>query len=199
MGDAVITGADHGLTDTPLVTVSFQRDHQRKLKFLEAEPKALGVTQICLIVFHASYVAMFYAQDLNRGALELPSFISCFFVLVAGSVAIAAKNLHLPTVRACFFLEILAAAASIGNFSLILIQMEDTYSCYYYDSENQAKKNCFNAQAAHTHLLGVLLLANITVLAIAVSLIIYACKVINCCSPAPKVPVITIQAPAAAE
>uniref|UniRef100_A0A3B4BC28 Uncharacterized protein n=1 Tax=Periophthalmus magnuspinnatus TaxID=409849 RepID=A0A3B4BC28_9GOBI len=148
----------------PLVSVSFQRNEQRKLKFLEGEPKALGVG---LSLFYYSK-RMFILQ-----------------IFIAGSVAIAAKNLHLPTLRACLGMEIFSSVACLVNLIVSLLQMEpyclNAEVCRFYD--------CF--------LSTLLLVIQVALFAISITLAVYACKVVNCCSPAPKVPVIMIQAPPA--
>ncbi|XP_048092110.1 uncharacterized protein LOC125289374 isoform X6 [Alosa alosa] len=97
----------------PLVQVTFQKDPNRKKKYLESEPKALGV-------------------------------------IIAGSVAIAAQNLSLHT------------------------QVEDHYSAE-------------------------IKVVMATILGISITLATYCCKVIQCCSPAGFMPVITVNAPPAPE
>ncbi|XP_061139938.1 uncharacterized protein LOC133157414 [Syngnathus typhle] len=91
--------APESSTQNPLVSVTFQRDPNRKQKYLEAEPKALGL-------------------------------------------------------RAGLGMQILSTVASFFNSSRF---------------------------------------------AISVTLAVYACKVVNCCGPAGKMPVITVQTPPPAE
>ncbi|KAK7910213.1 hypothetical protein WMY93_014897 [Mugilogobius chulae] len=224
MEESAVVEANQGLSDAPLVTVSFQRNEQRKLKFLEGEPQALGVglcliysmclvnftqydhvsarvqiTQICLSLFHTSWVAVTYGTDIDRYHLKMPYFITSTFIIIAGSVAIAAKNLHLPTLRACLGLEMIASLVSISNLILTLIQLGHYDSCYYYSPEDEDKLYCQNIESTHLHFTAVFLVIHLAVFAISVTLVVYACKVANCCSPAPKVPVITIQNPPAAQ
>ncbi|XP_072315054.1 membrane-spanning 4-domains subfamily A member 4A-like [Eucyclogobius newberryi] len=193
MAETAVVEADLGSPDSPLVTVSFQRNDQRKLKFLEGEPKILGLTQICLTIFLSSCVAVLFGFDLTKFQLETPFFVSSMFIFIAGSVAIAAKNLHRPTLKACLGMEIVAALASFFNLILTLVQMPD-FNCYYYDRGNEDRESCKNIQAARLHLFSEFVVIHVALFAISVTLIVYACKVVNCCSPGPKVPVITIHA-----
>ncbi|CAL9694557.1 unnamed protein product [Knipowitschia caucasica] len=240
MTESAVVYTDPGVTDGPLVTVSFQKNSQRKLKFLEGEPKALGIAQIGLVVFHNSCVASLVG---DRTGLATPCFITSVFschpsltapvladppggggstgrwllshrrdglglsvgtsanVFIAGSVAIAAKNLHLPTIRACLGLEIVATLASVINliFTFVLMVHPLTFgrSCYY--AEKEAKQSCLKIEEAHSVLFAELIIVQLVLLAISVTLACYAGKVVNCCCPPPKVPVIMLQAPPAAQ
>ncbi|XP_033839398.1 membrane-spanning 4-domains subfamily A member 4A-like [Periophthalmus magnuspinnatus] len=194
MAEVALVDPDTGLSDSPLVSVSFQRNEQRKLKFLEGEPKALGITQILLIFFHMSCIATLTASGLGK-ELAIPHFVASVFIFIAGSVAIAAKNLHLPTLRACLGMEIFSSVACLVNLIVSLLQMESRHSCYYVSDED--RPYCLNAESANAHLFAELVVIQVALFAISITLAVYACKVVNCCSPAPKVPVIMIQAPPA--
>ncbi|XP_044040885.1 uncharacterized protein LOC122870627 isoform X2 [Siniperca chuatsi] len=149
------------LAQSPLVTVTFQRDVHRKQKYLEAEPKALGV-------------------------------------ILAGSVAIAAQNLHLPTLRACLGMEIVACGASIFNIICTLLNMDRLPSyChnYFYDNATlHYGETCYLIESTQSHFYAEYMVIQVTLLAISGTLATYCCKVTNCCSPAPKMPVVTVQA-----
>ncbi|KAM6894452.1 uncharacterized protein PEZ65_022130 isoform 2-T2 [Lycodopsis pacificus] len=135
-----------GPAQSPLVAVSFQRNVHRKEKYLEAEPKALGITQIGLSVFQITCVAVFLSKGLSDEQADIPFFISSLLLIIAGSLAVAARNLHLPTsTNSHFFAEVVVIQAAL--------------------------------------------------FAISVTLAAYCCKVVNCCSPAPKMPVITVHVP----
>lgn len=185
--------ADQECSPNPLVSVTFQKNEQRKFKFLEGEPKALGITQMCMSIFHISCVGSLFAGDFIRTGLEIPSFVCSLLVFIAGSLAIAAKNLHLPTLRACLGMEVLAAIASFFNLTFSLVKMMDV-RLYCYRIDDEPLKSCRSAQAGHTHLFAELTVVHVALFAISVTLVVYAAKVVNCCAPAPKVPVITIQA-----
>uniref|UniRef100_A0A8C6TJG0 Uncharacterized protein n=1 Tax=Neogobius melanostomus TaxID=47308 RepID=A0A8C6TJG0_9GOBI len=194
--EAAVEAADSGSSHSPLVSVSFQKNEQRKLKFLEGEPKALGITQICLSVFQVSCMVSFITNGLDRNELEVVFLITSVLILIAGSVAVACKNLHMPTLKACVGMEIVATASSLFNLILCLSQMED-YHCFHLAYENSTYDNmalCRKIDAAHVHLFAELVIIQVTLLSISVTLVVYACKVVSCCSPAPKVPVITIRA-----
>lgn len=192
--------ADPGSSDSPLVSVSFQRNDQRKQKYLESEPKALGITQIGMSLFQSSCLGIFLYKGMGRTGLEIPFLISSLLILIAGSVAVAAKNLHLPTLKACLGMEIVASVASVFNLIMSLVLMNDfPFYCYrhYYYQENitdSFRELCRNIESAHMHLFAELVVVQAALLSISVTLAAYACKVVNCCSPAQKMPVITIQA-----
>ncbi|KAJ0055863.1 hypothetical protein NL108_013987 [Boleophthalmus pectinirostris] len=197
MAEAAVVDADTGLSHSPLVSVSFQGNERRKLKFLEGEPKALGITQVCLILFHLSCIATFKYTGVGRWYYNIQELIASVFVLTGGCLAIAAKNLHLPTLRACLGMEILSSVACLVNLINSSIQMVDRFFLCDYTIRNPYRQNCKNMGNAHMHLFAELLLVHVALFAISVTLVVYACKVVNCCSPAPKVPVIMIQAPPA--
>lgn len=183
---------------SPLVTVSFQKNTNRKEKYLEAEPKALGITQIGLSLFKVTSMVLFLSQGLGAVSTDVPFFIASLLVIIAGSLAIAAQNLHLPTLRACFGMQIVACAASIFNMILSLIKMnEPTFDCYhsYYDHNPTDTDKCRSLLDANSHLFAEGVAIQAALLAISFTLVAYCYKVINCCSPSPKMPVITVQAP----
>lgn len=197
--EAAVVEADPRSPHSPLVSVSFQKNDQRKLKFLEGEPKALGITQICLSVFQGSCMVSLIVNGLDRSEVEVMFLITSILILIGGSVAVASKNLHMPTLKACVGMEIIATAASLFNLILCLSQMEDYY-CFDLAYENSTYHNmgyCRKIGAAHVHLFAELVIIQVTLFSISVTLVVYACKVVSCCAPAPKVPVITIQAPQA--
>nr|XP_046236654.1 uncharacterized protein LOC124054547 [Scatophagus argus] len=183
----------------PLVAVSFQRDVHRKKKYLEAEPKALGITQIGLSVFQIISVSVFLGKGLSYVHTDIPFFISSLLVIIAGSVAVAAQNLHLPTLRACCGMQIVACGASLFNMILSLSKMGDSsmYCWYhYYDNFTTAtRQTCQRIENTHSHFYAECTVIHVALMAISVALAAYCCKVINCCAPAPKMPVITVQAP----
>uniref|UniRef100_A0A3Q3XEA3 Uncharacterized protein n=1 Tax=Mola mola TaxID=94237 RepID=A0A3Q3XEA3_MOLML len=185
---------------SPLVAVTFQKNVQRKQKYLEAEPKALGViTQIGLSAFQIICVSVFLAKDLSGMNTDLPFFISSLLVVIAGCVAVAAQNLHPPTLRACLGMQIVAFGASIFNIVLSMMKMEHMQSyCWYYYYDNftlHYGKTCHSIESTQNHFFAESLVIQVALLAISVTLAAYCCKVVNCCVPAPKMPVITLQAP----
>ncbi|XP_027894386.1 uncharacterized protein LOC114157527 isoform X2 [Xiphophorus couchianus] len=82
---------------SPLVTVTFQRNAKRTEKYLEAEPKVLGITQICFSVYMIISLSLFRAKGLSSYQPDIPLLVFSLLVIIAGGVAVAAKNLHLPT------------------------------------------------------------------------------------------------------
>lgn len=188
--------ADHGSSHSPLVSVSFEKNEQRKFKFLEGEPKALGITQVCLSIFHISCIAALFGADLIKTGLEIPSFIFSFLICIAGCLAIAGVNLHLPMLRACMGMEVIAGISSFFNLSFSMIKMMDL-RIFCSGSNNPVQPLCRSTEAGHTHLFTELVVIQLALFAISVTLVVYAAKVVNCCSPPPKVPVITVHTPPA--
>ncbi|XP_029944266.1 uncharacterized protein LOC115386183 isoform X2 [Salarias fasciatus] len=132
-------GLEEGLSaaDGPLVAVTFQRNVHRKEKYLESEPKALGITQIGLSVFMIISTSVFLSNGLSHVGGDIAFFITSLVVLVAGSVAVAAQKLHLPTLRACLGMQISASVVSVFNIIFVVVRMEDVpYYCWQYDSYN---------------------------------------------------------------
>lgn len=196
--EAAIVEEDVSPAQSPLVAVTFQRNAHRKEKYLEAEPKALGITQIGLSVFMIICVAVFQAKGLSSLGMDVPFFISSLLVVIAGNVAVAAQNLHVPTLRACLAMQIVSCGASIFNIVSSLIKMEGMPSyCwgYYHDSPANFEEICQNIGNVHSHFYAGSVLIQATLLAISATLAAYCCKVVNCCGPAPKMPVITVQTP----
>ncbi|KAG8006336.1 hypothetical protein GBF38_005597, partial [Nibea albiflora] len=183
----------------PLVAVSFQKNVNRKQKYLEAEPKALGITQIGLSLFQILSVSMFLSKDLGQQETDIPFFISSIIVVIAGAVAVAAQNLELPTLRACLGMQVVACAASIFNFILCLVKMDMHPYCRYHYDENFTLHYgviCHNVEATESHFYAEGSIIQVALIAISTTLAAYCCKVVNCCMPAPKMPVITVQTPA---
>lgn len=144
-------------------------------------------------------VAVFQAKGLTSLNTDIPFFISSVLVLIAGNVAVAAQNLHVPTLRACLGMQIVSCGASICNIICSLIKMEGMpYSCWGYYSDNDTVNYgeiCQKIENVRSHFFAGSLLIQATLLAISATLAAYCCKVANCCAPAPKMPVITVQAP----
>ncbi|XP_071402460.1 membrane-spanning 4-domains subfamily A member 4A-like [Centroberyx affinis] len=185
---------------SPLVEVTFQKNPARKQKYLESEPQALGITQIGLSVFEISCVSLFMAQDSGFYGLDISFIIASLLVIIAGSVAVAAQSLHLPTLKACLGMQMVACVASVFNMFLTVIKLAEHpihFSCwvYHYDENSTAVDVCQKAENAHSHLFAEGVAIQAALVAISITLVAYCCKVVNCCSPAPKMPVITVQAP----
>ncbi|XP_037117639.1 uncharacterized protein LOC119128889 [Syngnathus acus] len=198
MADEAI--APESATQNPLVTVTFHRDPNRKQKYLEAEPKALGITQILLSVHQIASKSIIPSTTRYPPA-DVPYYVTLVVVIVAGSVAIAAKNLHLPTLRATFGMQILSSVASFFNVIWILIHQDTFYynHCWHHDYNSTYEQTCKDIERVKEIIFGQKMLVQVALFAISVTLAIYACKVVNCCGPAGKMPVIMVQTPPPAE
>uniref|UniRef100_A0A672IDH6 Uncharacterized LOC115386183 n=1 Tax=Salarias fasciatus TaxID=181472 RepID=A0A672IDH6_SALFA len=195
-------GLEEGLSaaDGPLVAVTFQRNVHRKEKYLESEPKALGITQIGLSVFMIISTSVFLSNGLSHVGGDIVFFITSLVVLVAGSVAVAAQKLHLPTLRACLGMQILASVVSVFNVIFTVARMEDRphyyWHSYYYNNTAEYRETVHQVENTHSHFYAGAILMEAALLAISVTLAAYCCKVVNCCGSGPKMPVITVQTPA---
>ncbi|XP_075896593.1 uncharacterized protein LOC142897856 [Nelusetta ayraudi] len=187
------------LAQNPLVSLTFQRSAHRKEKYLEAEPKALGVAQIGLSVYQIICVSVFLAKDLSNVTGDVFLFIASLLVVAAGSVAIAAQKLNLKMLQACLGMQIVACVASIFNAIASLTAWDFISSpCWSFHSYNFTQlfgPTCHEIEIAQSHFLTEGVVIHIALAAISITLAVYSCKVVNCCVPAPKVPVITVQAP----
>ncbi|XP_036452535.1 uncharacterized protein LOC118825813 [Colossoma macropomum] len=185
-----------------LVEVTFQKNPYQKQKYLEAEPKALGLTQIMLSFFGISILITVMHND---DTATIPNSITCSLSslgIIAGSVAIAAQTLHLPKLKACLGMQIVTCVGSVVCFIISLGQIFDShtmYSCWYYHDENTTSPEtmCEKLREAHIHVEGLEMLCQAAQVAISATLAAFCCKVIQCCSPQTSVPMIVVNAPTA--
>ncbi|XP_040924288.1 uncharacterized protein LOC114844789 isoform X2 [Betta splendens] len=182
--------------ESPLVTLTFRKDDKRKLKYLEAEPKALGITQIGLGLFNIICATVLLGTRIFYLERQIPILISSLLVMIAGSVAVAAQNLHLPTLKACLGMQIVACVGSFVSFICSIVNIAAAVSvCFSYHYERGKHSICEQIVDSLMHFSAESIIVHVALFAISVTLAVYCCKVVNCCTPAPRVPVITVQAP----
>ncbi|XP_023688210.1 uncharacterized protein [Paramormyrops kingsleyae] len=182
----------------PLVVVTFQKDPHQIHKYLESEPKALGISEILFSLFQISLSIITLNFDINLEHSEYAVIVGSVFIMVAGGTAIAAKNLHLPTVKACLGLQVLACLASISNMFVCAGKMTMApipESCWMHGHNSNITKTCQMINDAYDHFNTNSFLVNTTLVAISATLAAYCCKVVDCCCPKSKTPVITVNAP----
>ncbi|KAK1796971.1 hypothetical protein P4O66_008371 [Electrophorus voltai] len=179
------------MTETgALVEVTFQKEPYQKNKYLEAEPKALGITQIMLSLFTMSIrlatLEKKLMSDFFVGSLAL-------FGLIAGGVAVGAQNLHLPTLKACLGVQVMMCVVSVICFINSMVTYHVSFMCWTY-SQNRTLETtvCNRLQDTYDHIMGVELLAQAAQIALSATLAAFCCKVIQCCSPRTSVPVIAV-------
>ncbi|KAJ8416616.1 hypothetical protein AAFF_G00324940 [Aldrovandia affinis] len=190
-----------GNGDGPLVAVTFQKNPLHIRKYLEAEPKALGLTQITLSIFLISMVLGSIAIGMGTFSFDVVQVFASLFVLIAGSIAIAAQNLHLPTLKACLGMQVVACAASIVNVMLSSGKAGHSHQfCWSpYLNGTESTRLCYILEKSIEHFIAEEILIHTALVAICVTLAVYCCKVIHCCTPTSSMPVITINAPPAQE
>ncbi|XP_066537937.1 membrane-spanning 4-domains subfamily A member 4A-like [Hoplias malabaricus] len=188
-----------------LVEVTFKKNPYQEHKYLEAEPKALGLTQIILSCFFLSVnlVIMHHSTYFSKANVVLCSF--SVVGLVAGSVAIAAQNLHSPKpIWACLGMQIVLCA--ITGFGMLLVwtsagshMLTGIHACWNFPNESDSlhEEICETVQNAYEHVQGVQLLLHAAQIAISATLAAFCCKVVQCCSPRTSVPMIVVNTPSA--
>ncbi|XP_035375615.1 uncharacterized protein LOC113584716 isoform X1 [Electrophorus electricus] len=184
----------NSMTETgALVEVAFQKDPYQKNKYLEAEPKALGITQIMLSLF---LMSIRYAISGNESMAHLIFGGLSLFGLIAGGVAVGAQNLHLPTLKACLGVQVVMCVVSV--FCMITnlgTEFESPgFRFCWRDSQNSTSGRilCGKLLDMYEHVIGVKLLAQAAQIALSATLAAFCCKVIQCCSPRTSVPVIAV-------
>ncbi|XP_036452534.1 uncharacterized protein LOC118825812 isoform X2 [Colossoma macropomum] len=184
-----------------LVEVTFQKNPYREQKYLEAEPKALGLTQIMLSLFFVNIILVKHKNDWACLSSTITGSLSSIGI-IAGSVAIAAQTLHLPKLKACLGMQIVTCAASVIYILMSLMIAVDLCfpnHCWDYHYENATSQHelCDKLMEAHSHLQGLAMLCQAAQVAISATLAAFCCKVIQCCSPQTSVPMIVVNAPTA--
>uniref|UniRef100_A0A672QJZ0 Uncharacterized protein n=1 Tax=Sinocyclocheilus grahami TaxID=75366 RepID=A0A672QJZ0_SINGR len=90
---SVVTAAQSKGEAGTLLEVTFQRNPCQKYKYLEAEPKILGVHKN-ILQYDLAYHYVFFKLG-----------------ILSGGVAIAAQNLHLRTLKACLGMQVVTCVA----------------------------------------------------------------------------------------
>ncbi|KAK2914180.1 hypothetical protein QQF64_029939 [Cirrhinus molitorella] len=177
--------------------ISFQKNPNQKLKYLEAEPKILGVTQIALAVFFTFMVVLLYVNGMAMGTevSVVTGSAASMIIIIAGSLAIAAQNLHLPTLKVCLGMQVVACTASVISTFLLLSTFPAIFYCWVQEVESSQKRTCRSLGIGIGNYLGLQKLVMAVQIALSATLAAYCCKVIQCCSPASSVPIITVNGP----
>ncbi|KAI1898789.1 hypothetical protein AGOR_G00075980 [Albula goreensis] len=186
-----------GNEDGPLVAVTFQKNPQHIRKYLEAEPKALGLTQITLSVYQVSMGLASIATGFGSVPSSTVQVVASLFVIMAGIAAIAAQNLQMAALRTCLGMEVVASVASAINFFASTIQISDhpRLMCYSSFNATEPSSMCRKLGDGIEHYHAEEIVLHVALFAISVTLAVYCCKVIHCCTPMSSTPVITINAP----
>ncbi|KAK9972215.1 hypothetical protein ABG768_025538 [Culter alburnus] len=183
-----------------LLEVTFQRNPRQKYKYLEAEPKILGVTEIALTVFFIGCRIQFYTGvSVGRITNNVLLAFSCVGI-IAGSVAIAAQKLHLPTLKACLGMQVVTCVAYTFCLLITLNQHEHPGSCWYFHNDSEIineNNTCLLLEDGFSHLSLLDQLMEASQIALSATLAAYCCKVIPCCTPRSNVPVIIMAPPTA--
>ncbi|XP_052417233.1 uncharacterized protein LOC127961953 [Carassius gibelio] len=183
-----------------LLEVNFQKNHRQKYKYLEAEPKILGVTEIALTVFFVVSKISFYVRlsELYRFMLGL----SCVGI-ISGSVAIASQKLHLPTIKACLGMQVVTCVAYTFCFlGTVAEPYSETIGCWYNFNHSEITHEndlCLQIEKGFSLQYSIDQLVEVTQIVLSITIAAYCCKVIPCCAPRSHVPVIVMTSPTAAQ
>ncbi|CAB1344998.1 unnamed protein product [Coregonus sp. 'balchen'] len=166
--------------------------------YQEFQPKALGVSQITLGVFVLNSVYVSVANRLDQRNEEVTRAIGSLSAIVAGSVAIAAQSLHVPTLKACLGTQLAACLMAMFNVVVVGEKLSDTHlvpDCWHFTDYNNTHHHhttCDKLMNAVYPFYVEWFLVHATLLGISVTLTIYSCKLLRFCSPAaPSTPVVT--------
>ncbi|XP_073715950.1 membrane-spanning 4-domains subfamily A member 4A-like isoform X1 [Misgurnus anguillicaudatus] len=188
--DASAAAAEGNPGPSDLLEITFQKNPNQYNKFLEAEPKILGVTQIMLTVLFITSKMVYFSDW-----IETNIDIGCSCVgIIAGSLAIAAQNLHLPTLKACLGMQIVTCLTYgfILNISFGFRSNPATTACWYSQVFDELSV-CRSLVIGFSQMELIDNLTEAVQIALSITLAVYCCKVIQCCSPRSHEPVIVIK------
>ncbi|KAI7814344.1 hypothetical protein IRJ41_013329 [Triplophysa rosa] len=166
---------------------------QRQIGEVQAKEyfEASETTQIVLAFFHTFVVVALYHVS-EEDAVVVPISI---IAIIAGSLGIAAQNLHPPTIKACLGMQVVTC---VGTVIVIIMHIRIIYP-FYCDEEKLSGTMCKRMYESFGQLQLLQKLVMAVQVALSVTLAAYCCKVIECCSPSSGVPVITVERPADAQ
>uniref|UniRef100_A0A8C1TY81 Si:ch211-212k18.8 n=1 Tax=Cyprinus carpio TaxID=7962 RepID=A0A8C1TY81_CYPCA len=183
-GVAAAQSASGSADADTLMEVTFQKNPSQKYKYLEAEPKILGVTEIALTVFFVVCRISFYMvrSELNGFMLAF----SCVGI-ISGSVAIAAQKLHLPTLKACLGMQVVTCVAYtfclLETFVEPYARITDCWHPYNHSNITHENDTCIQIEKGFHLLFALDQLTELTQIVLSITIAAYCCKVIPCCSP----------------
>ncbi|XP_066578731.1 uncharacterized protein LOC136768421 isoform X2 [Amia ocellicauda] len=123
--------------------------------------------------------------------------------IIAGGVAISASNLHMPRIKACMAMEIIGCVCSVfviyANLA-IHTNSPIMYSCWMHlDKTMVEERVCQQLTEITDHISAEQLLVQVVITVLCITLAVYCGKAVRCCSPASRMPVITVNAPGPAQ
>uniref|UniRef100_A0A8C0Y7R3 Si:ch211-212k18.8 n=1 Tax=Cyprinus carpio carpio TaxID=630221 RepID=A0A8C0Y7R3_CYPCA len=183
-GVAAAQSASGSADADTLMEVTFQKNPSQKYKYLEAEPKILGVTEIALTVFFVVCRISFYMvrSELNGFMLAF----SCVGI-ISGSVAIAAQKLHMPTLKACLGMQVVTCVAYtfclLETFVEPYARITDCWHPYNHSNITHENDTCIQIEKGFHLLFALDQLTELTQIVLSITIAAYCCKVIPCCSP----------------
>ncbi|XP_015196058.1 uncharacterized protein [Lepisosteus oculatus] len=184
---------------TPLVSLTFEKDPDRKRKFLEADPKILGVAQIMLSLFNIGMSTIGCLTVQHNCKVELASIFVSLCTIAAGSISISAQDLHLPKLKACLALQIIGGALLVVVWPLHLGTINVVYSyklCWTESNMTEARTTlCDSFQAVYGRISAEGELVQVALIAVCMTLAVYSGKAIQCCGQGSRMPVITVNSP----
>ncbi|TRY69676.1 hypothetical protein DNTS_030264 [Danionella cerebrum] len=181
-----------------VMEITFQKNPRQKYKYLEAEPKILGVAEIAFSLYLIGWKIPLYLDE-ALPTTDLTIAFACVGI-IAGSVAIAAQNLHLRMIKACLGMQVIASVGFVycGLFT-VATQHSHPLVCWYnnnysheYPHETPENTTCAVLEVFTSQMALVDELVVTVLLILAITLAAYCCKVVPCCAPRSNVPVIAM-------
>ncbi|XP_038654772.1 membrane-spanning 4-domains subfamily A member 15-like [Scyliorhinus canicula] len=159
-------------------------------KFLEGEPKALGVTAVLIGIVQILFgIPLALFTNFLPIILASPFLIGTMFV-VSGALSIAAEqNPHIKLLRACLATNIISALLAISGVIVYLIDIQEVQICIVHSWNCQGPPQ-FYALMYYTFI--VLLLFTLLELTISIAIAAFVCKSTRCCHPYSSMPVLLL-------
>ncbi|XP_066578717.1 uncharacterized protein LOC136768413 isoform X2 [Amia ocellicauda] len=123
--------------------------------------------------------------------------------IIAGGVAISASNLHMPRIKACMAMEIIGCVCSVFVIYANLVTLSYgpiIYNCWHQQNKTMVQKRvCQQLTELGEHMYSERSLLQVVITVLCITLAVYCGKAVRCCSPASRMPVITLNAPGLAQ
>ncbi|XP_048382319.1 membrane-spanning 4-domains subfamily A member 15-like [Stegostoma tigrinum] len=174
-----LTPAGTDLPPTPPPTAHLQ-------KFLEGEPKALGVTQILNGLVQISFgIPLSVATDFHSKLLGSPFVIGIMFI-VSGALSIAAeKDPNIKLLRACLTWNVVSGFLAAAGGIIYVTDILDILHC------TGSYTQCTHARDFYIIsyvTVAILLLFTLLQLTVCITVSAFVCKSTRCCSPYSSMP-----------
>ncbi|XP_067915912.1 membrane-spanning 4-domains subfamily A member 15-like [Heterodontus francisci] len=160
-------------------------------KFLEGEPKALGVTQVMIGLVEISFgVPLVLTPHLGATSFAASLVMGIVFI-VSGALSIAAgKNPHIKLLRACLAMNIISSFLAACGVVIYIVNIAMTPECISMSTHCEQVGYLYS-----TIYYTLVVLLIFTILEFTVSIVIsaFVCKSTRCCHAYSSMPVILLE------